>query len=159
MSSICFSHVRWQSRVIPSSLACWTCSIDFPLIIKLREWSEWTSESSLFFPLSESAPTVQPLFTVKQKIPINLINRVGFRRSILGPLLSYFSENKKSLYLDKIQIAAQTRRWSKILERSAEKTTSFVTTVIKACRIFLRIKKKVLQDHGAWWVTATGDLY
>lgn len=32
-----------------------------------------------FFPFSESAPNAQPLFTVKQKIPVNLINRVGFK--------------------------------------------------------------------------------
>ena len=37
--SMCFSHVRWQSRVTQSSLACSTCSINFPLIMTLREWS------------------------------------------------------------------------------------------------------------------------
>ena len=36
---MCFSHVRWQSRVTPSSLACWTCSINFPLIMTSRQWS------------------------------------------------------------------------------------------------------------------------
>ena len=37
--SMCFSQVRWQQRVTLSSLACSTCSINFPLIMTLREWS------------------------------------------------------------------------------------------------------------------------
>ena len=31
--SMCFSHVRWQSRVTPSSLACSTCSINLNDIV------------------------------------------------------------------------------------------------------------------------------
>lgn len=37
--STCFSHIGWESRVISSSLACWTYSIYFPSIITSREWS------------------------------------------------------------------------------------------------------------------------
>ena len=62
---------------------------------KFRLLLQQHRKSSLFFPFSESAPTAQPRFTVKQKIPINLINRVGLRPSILGPLLSDFSEKKE----------------------------------------------------------------
>lgn len=68
-------------------------------------------------------------------------NQQGGFNTLDQKTITPLSLKQKSLYLDKIHVATQTRRLSKIIKRSAEKTTSF-KTVKKVCRIFLQKKKK-----------------
>lgn len=93
-----------------------------------------------FLTFSESAPTTQPFITVKQKIPVALINRAGLTPSIKRLLLHFLSNKNRYIW---IKFTSQLKHdvYQKLL-RDLLKRPPLLKRLKKCVVYFCKKKKK-----------------